>query len=93
MNKWQCDVCWPTSGVSVYYSNSSIIAMITTGNGKYYSNGLQLPLRDTNIQSRLIEAAGTLLQRMATFPVPTIAAINGKPLEKTNNYYELLLTT
>jgi len=59
-------------------------ALVTTGEGKYFSNGLALEwmLRgaaegDPDRSRRNLEAVYALLARLWTFPVPTVAAVNG----------------
>lgn len=56
-------------------------ALVTTGTGKYYSNGLDLekamsPDHDWGI-AEIARATQQLLARTLAFPRPTIAAING----------------
>lgn len=54
-------------------------ALITTGTGKFYSNGLDLDWLGAN-GDRLNWYVGRvqeLLNRVLTFPLPTVAAING----------------
>ena len=65
--------------------NPDVIAVITVGEGKFYCNGLDLPwlarlaqsdprhgidFRDNYMQK--------LLSKLLTFPVPTIAVLNGE---------------
>lgn len=56
-------------------------ALVTTGTGKFYSNGLDLDwVRSGDADLRLGEVAmeaQRLLARTLTFPRPTVAAING----------------
>jgi Delta3-Delta2-enoyl-CoA isomerase len=59
-------------------------ALVTTGEGKFFSNGLALEwmLRgesegDPGRSERTLEAVYALLARVLTFPVPTVAAVNG----------------
>jgi enoyl-CoA hydratase/carnithine racemase len=58
---------------------SDAAALVTTGRGKFYSNGLDLAwLADNNEQaSAYVQSVQQLLARLLTLPVPTIAAING----------------
>jgi enoyl-CoA hydratase/carnithine racemase len=56
-------------------------ALVTTGTGKFYSNGLDLDWvmsgdGDMSLGELAMEAQG-LLARTLTFPRPTVAAING----------------
>lgn len=56
-------------------------ALVTTGTGKFYSNGLDLDWvisgdADQSLGELAMEAQG-LLVRTLTFPRPTVAAING----------------
>jgi Delta3-Delta2-enoyl-CoA isomerase len=59
-------------------------ALVTTGEGRYFSNGLALEwmLRgpdegDLDRPARTLEAVYALLARVLAFPLPTVAAING----------------
>ena len=55
--------------------------MITTGDGKFYSNGLDLAfLSECSPEEAMknLNDFPSLMLRMLTFPVPTIAALNGK---------------
>lgn len=54
-------------------------ALVTTGEGKFYSNGLSLSLenRGSKENMQLIDQFHVLLKRVLTFPIPTIAAVNG----------------
>ena len=59
-------------------------ALVTTGEGKFFSNGLALEwmLRgeaegDPGRSDRNLEAVYAMLARLLTFPVPTVAAVNG----------------
>ena len=54
--------------------------MITTGEGKFYSNGLDLDLlRNAPIDEvkTTLKGFSELLLRLLTLPFPTIAALNG----------------
>jgi enoyl-CoA hydratase/carnithine racemase len=54
-------------------------ALITTGTGKFYSNGLDLDWLGAN-GDRLgwyVGRVQELLDRILTFPLPTVAAVNG----------------
>lgn len=54
-------------------------ALVTMGEGKFFSNGLSLSLenRGSMENMQLIDKFHALLKRMLTFPMPTIAAISG----------------
>lgn len=59
-------------------------ALVTTGQGKFYSNGLALDWMmagvaegDPDRSARNLEAVYGLLNRVLTFPMPTVAAVNG----------------
>jgi enoyl-CoA hydratase/carnithine racemase len=55
-------------------------ALVTTGTAKYYSNGFDLTFLGGLERDALIEFLTTteaLLARTLTFPMPTVAAING----------------
>lgn len=53
-------------------------ALVTTGDGKFFSNGLDLEWAKRN-EARVPELrrAGELLVRLLTFPAITVAAVNG----------------
>lgn len=53
--------------------------LVTTGHGKFYSNGLDLDWLGQNFDqyAAYVERVQTLLARLLTFPVPTVAALNG----------------
>ena len=60
---------------------------ITTGEGKFFSNGLDLSsLEKCTIQeaSQALTGFAQTLSRIITFPVPTIAALNGMILASSN---------
>ena len=78
---------WPSEHTLLFFNimyncrNANVQAMITTSSGKFFSNGLDLDWltsadRTTSMTFNTIHFAGLLL-RLLTFPVPTIAAING----------------
>jgi enoyl-CoA hydratase/carnithine racemase len=54
-------------------------ALVTTGTGKFYSNGLDLDWlgRHPDEWGRYLERVHGLFARMLTLPVPTVAAVNG----------------
>ena len=79
-----------TTILRIYYfvisRNPSTCALVTTGDGKFFSNGLDLRLRTVIPQQEWVEflgSASSLLKRLATFPVPTVAAINGRLQSET----------
>ena len=62
-------------------STSSCKGMVTTGEGKFYSNGLDLDWMETIDSDALLDFYQDytkLLFRLLTFPLPTVAAINGE---------------
>ena len=53
-------------------------ALVTTGQGKFYSNGLDLDWLPTATDpARFIDRLHDLLVRVLTFPAVTVAAVNG----------------
>ncbi|CAH1779953.1 unnamed protein product [Owenia fusiformis] len=66
--------------LDVVEANTKAKALITIGTGKFYSNGLDL---DTLMKStptyltQFGEGWRTIMLRMLTFPMPTVAALNG----------------
>jgi enoyl-CoA hydratase/carnithine racemase len=59
-------------------------ALVTTGEGKFFSNGLALEWMmrgesegDPGRSNRNLEAVYAMLARVLTFPLPTVAAVNG----------------
>ncbi|XP_069110380.1 uncharacterized protein [Argopecten irradians] len=64
--------------------NKDCKAMITTGEGKFYSNGIDLewmPLQDGETILKFQKALENIMWRVMHYPLPTIAAINGKHRE------------
>ena len=60
------------------YSYEDAKSLVTIGEGKYYSTGFDVQLVRS---SRFVEAAGALqklLARLLTFPLVTVAAVNGR---------------
>ena len=60
--------------------NPSCRILITTGEGKFYSNGLDLGWLSVN-KDKFDDVAKALMDtvwRLIHFPIPTVAAINGK---------------
>ncbi|MFC8047872.1 enoyl-CoA hydratase-related protein [Nocardia sp. NPDC057353] len=53
--------------------------LITTGTGKFYSNGLDLEwlLENGDRAEEYVARVQALFARLVTFPMPTVAAING----------------
>ena len=66
-----------------HHRNADAEILITTGDGKFYSNGLDLNWLGkfvgdkTKAQYFMSHYIRSLFQRIATFPMPTIAAVNG----------------
>lgn len=59
-------------------ADPSPVALITTASGRFFSNGLDTDaLADPVLRATYIPVVEHLLARFLTFPVPTIAAING----------------
>ncbi|WP_031468406.1 enoyl-CoA hydratase/isomerase family protein [Sciscionella sediminilitoris] len=54
-------------------------ALVTSGSGKFYTNGLDLEwlLANADQYADYVARVHELLARLLTFPVPTVAAING----------------
>jgi enoyl-CoA hydratase/carnithine racemase len=55
-------------------------ALVTTGNGKFYSNGLDLDWvgrQESAVATEMISGVIRLMGRVLTLPVPTVAAVNG----------------
>ncbi len=73
---WITDV---TAMLDTVVDGSDAAALVTTGVGKFYSNGLDLQwLGDHGDQApAYLHSAHELLGRMLTLPVPTVAAVNG----------------
>jgi len=72
------------SALDAVEHSSGRAALVTTGEGKFFSNGLALEwmLRgesegDPGRSQRTLEAVYALLARVLTFPLPTVAAVNG----------------
>ena len=63
------------------YSNKEAVAMITTGEGKFYCNGIDLAAKaalNEEMQQKLLHQLCKLVAKILTFPIPTVAAINGE---------------
>lgn len=59
--------------------NKDISAVVVTGEGRFFCNGMDLKWIDANMNKadKLQAEAEKLLGRILCFPVPTLAAING----------------
>ena len=63
---------------------SDAIGLVTTGTGKFFSNGLDLSYLLNLVQQdhagfiKFMEQFGKFVGRFLTFPMPTVAAMNGK---------------
>ncbi len=60
--------------------STDVDALITVGQGKFYSNGLDLGFitqSDENKLADFMNDYSRLMARFLTFPMPTVAAING----------------
>ena len=61
--------------------NQNVKFLITVGEGRYYSTGLDLEKllnSEEKYRAKFKKLYMQLLIRLLTFPLPTIAAINGK---------------
>ncbi|ESO95000.1 hypothetical protein LOTGIDRAFT_232141 [Lottia gigantea] len=61
-------------------SNTECKSLITTADGKFFSNGLDLDFllkQDDNGTRKYFKDVRKLFERILTFPVPTLAALNG----------------
>ena len=67
-----------------FCSNPDVKVLITTGENKFYSNGIDLEWRANAVkenpmmQTHFADAMRSLNQRILTFPAITVAAINGE---------------
>src|SRR5687767_10793408 len=52
-------------------------ALVTTGTGKFYSNGLDLDVMMAGDANAYLSRVLGILGRILTFPAPTVAAVNG----------------
>lgn len=77
-----------TDSFNIVYSlalfrNKEVKAMITTGEGKFFSNGLDLQSLISSSKEpksqAFLQDAMQLIARILTFPAVTIAALNGEP--------------
>ena len=74
--------------LSFFYSYKDAIAMVTTAQGKYYSLGLDLEELITLSPPQLAEFSDQLqklLARLLTFPMVTVAALNGTCVESISH--------
>ncbi|XP_077867244.1 uncharacterized protein LOC144356252 [Saccoglossus kowalevskii] len=56
-------------------------ALVTTGTGRFYSNGLDLKWmsqQNETVRADFMKSFRLFQRRLLNFPMPTIAAINGK---------------
>ena len=63
-----------------FFRNKDVQFLITTGDGKFYSNGIDLEFLGTctaEEKLKTINGLPSAILRLLTFPVPTIAALNG----------------
>ncbi|KAJ7540406.1 hypothetical protein O6H91_10G013400 [Diphasiastrum complanatum] len=58
-------------------NDKSSRCLITTNEGKFYSNGLDFAFIRRDMMELLFDALHRLLERFLHFPIPTMAAING----------------
>lgn len=61
--------------------SKDVDALVTVGAGKFFSNGIDIAfVKDSNSEnfSTFINEYSKLMARFLTFPMPTVAAINGK---------------
>jgi enoyl-CoA hydratase/carnithine racemase len=60
-------------------SSAEPAVLVTTAEGKFYSNGLDLDWLGQNVESyaAYVESVQSLFARVLTLPVPTVAAVNG----------------
>ncbi|KAL5021431.1 hypothetical protein ScPMuIL_000586 [Solemya velum] len=66
------------NGEQVMKSKDECGALITTGHGRFYCNGLDLTIAvDSAALEEMIAATGPIFIRLQSFPLPTVAAING----------------
>lgn len=68
------------AALDVVEANASARALVTVGAGKHYSNGFDLDFLsslDGPGLSAFMASALRALSRLLTFPVPTVAALNG----------------
>ena len=80
------------TALPLFHRNDQAQVLVTTGTGKFYSNGMDLqwftPLSKAGKEQKIwdiLKDVTSLIARILTFPMPTIAAINGKRFK----YYPL----
>lgn len=64
-----------------FYRNDDIKIFASVSEGKFYSNGLDLQSVINSGLEKLemfMDSFNALCARLVTFPMPTVAAINGK---------------
>ena len=64
----------------LFFRNKDVQFLITTGDGKFYSNGIDLEFLGRCTAEEKLKAINgfpSAVLRLLTFPVPTIAALNG----------------
>ena len=68
-----------TAALDAVASSSEPAALVTTGGGKFYSNGLDLDWLGAHPDQMApyVERVQALLAMMLTLPVPTVAAVSG----------------
>lgn len=62
------------------YRNEDVRIMVTTGEGRFYSNGIDLEWimsQKVDVQKEFFRTLYDTLWRVMHFPMPTVAAING----------------
>ena len=60
--------------------SSDAVALVTTGDAKFYTNGFDLPFLaslEPESLEQFVRESRALLARVLTFPMPTVAAVNG----------------
>ena len=64
---------------SCLYRNTTVKALVTTGQDKFYSNGLDLQemMKSSDGGQDFLRSVQRLFNKILVFPKPTIAAING----------------
>ena len=71
----------------IYCRVPTVKAVITTGEGKFYSNGLDVEYLlslDPEKRLDLLSDSQKLMRRVLTFPAVTVAAMNGKTFENVH---------
>ena len=68
--------------------------LVTTGHDKYFSTGVDTVLFESSSQdsiAKILSALQQLLYRLLTFPLVTVAAINGKDLCRVLRIFSCIL--